>query len=205
MVEQHVKATFGKLKLVYARGGQDDGHLAFSSLRLNQEVFDALTAPHSATIQEHTVTFTKSEDENLKDFWNDHGNHYSFCTANKVRVARKNQKLEMAAKKETVKRAKTQYEIAGVIYIDIGKVKSKARSILHLKNDGEALTDKDEAFMKDIIQFHERTDEKMKDFEHFEVGNHPDFDKTRCFFVVRKDGTKTDFSVTKCINALENA
>jgi len=39
----------------------------------------------------------------------------------------------------------------------------------------------------------------MKDFEAFEVGVHPSFEKTRCFFVVRKDGTKEDFSITKCI------
>jgi len=44
----------------------------------------------------------------------------------------------------------------------------------------------------------------MKDFESFEVGPHPEFEKTRCFFVVKKDGTKEDFSVSKCILALEN-
>ena len=43
----------------------------------------------------------------------------------------------------------------------------------------------------------------MKDYEHFEVGVHPDFEKTRCFFVVKKDGAKEDFSVTKCIANLE--
>ena len=41
-VEQHVKAEFKKLKLIYARGGQVDGHLAFSSVRLNEEEFDSL-------------------------------------------------------------------------------------------------------------------------------------------------------------------
>jgi hypothetical protein len=40
---------------------------------------------------------------------------------------------------------------------------------------------------------------KLRDFEHFEVGEHPEHLKTRCFFVVRKDGTKEDFSVSKCL------
>lgn len=45
----------------------------------------------------------------------------------------------------------------------------------------------------------------MKGFAHFEVGQHPEHEKTRCFFVVRKDQTKEDFSVSKCIKNLENA
>ena len=34
-VEAKVKDTYPKLKLIYSRGGQHDGHMAFSSLRLN--------------------------------------------------------------------------------------------------------------------------------------------------------------------------
>ena len=95
------------------------------------------------------------------------------------------------------------FEIAGVFYADINKVKSKSRAILNLKKDGEKLTDKDEAFMKELIKFHSKADEKMKDFSHFEVGEHPNYDKTRCFFVVRKNGEKEDFSVGKCTQNLE--
>ena len=43
----------------------------------------------------------------------------------------------------------------------------------------------------------------MKNFVRFEVGPHPEFTKTRCFFVVHTDGKKEDFSVSKCISNLE--
>jgi len=43
----------------------------------------------------------------------------------------------------------------------------------------------------------------MKNFDRFEVGPHPEFTKTRCFFVVHTDGKKEDFSVSKCISNLE--
>jgi len=79
------------------------------------------------------------------------------------------------------------YEIAGVYYADINKVKSKSRAILNLKKDGEKLTGNDEEFMKELIKFHDKGEAKMKDFESFEVGVHPDFEKTRCFFVVHQD------------------
>lgn len=95
------------------------------------------------------------------------------------------------------------YEIAGVYYADINKVKSKSRAILNLKKDGEKLTGNDEAFMKELIKYHSSYDTKFKDFDHFEVGEHPNFEKTRCFFVVRKNGEKEDFSVGKCTQNLD--
>jgi Protein of unknown function (DUF3223) len=101
------------------------------------------------------------------------------------------------------KTAKLSYEIAGVYYSDINKVKSKSRAILNLKKDGEKLAGNDEEFMKELIKFHDKGAEKMKDFDHFEVGVHPNFDKTRCFFAVKTDGTKEDFSVSKCLANLE--
>jgi len=98
---------------------------------------------------------------------------------------------------------KQSYTIAGIYYMDINKVKSKSRAILNIKKDGEKLDGADQEFMKEIIKFHDRYEEKNKDFESFEVGPHPTFEKTRCFFVKKTDGTKEDFSVSKCIRNLE--
>lgn len=117
-----------------------------------------------------------------------------------MRLARKNQrKIQELQREEKAKRQKQSYTIAGVYYMDINKVKSKSRAILNLKKDGETLEQADEDFMKELLKFHDKVDEKMKDFNHFEVGPHPDYSKTRCFFVVKTDKTKEDFSVSKCI------
>ena len=98
-----------------------------------------------------------------------------------------------------MKRAKNSYEIAGQFYLDINKVKSKSRAILNIAKDGEKILGHDSDFLKELLELHEKKEQKMKDFDHFEVGIHPMYEKTRCFFVVRKDGSKEDFSVTKCI------
>lgn len=42
----------------------------------------------------------------------------------------------------------------------------------------------------------------MENFEHFEVGIHPEHQDTRCFFVVKKDESKEDFSYVKCIKEI---
>lgn len=112
--------------------------------------------------------------------------------------------MRQQEKQEKVKRAKVSYEIAGVYYLDINKVKSKSRAILNLKKDGETIDGNDAEFVKELLSQHERADDKMKDFDHFEINTHPKYDKTRCFFVVRKDGSKEDFSITRCIMNLES-
>jgi len=117
-----------------------------------------------------------------------------------MRGARKNQKkANDIVREEKAKKQKQSYEIAGVYYMDINKVKSKSRAILNIRKDGEKLEPSEEEFTKEIMKFHTRSEEKMADFTHFEVGIHPEFNKTRCFFIVRKDGSKEDFSVSKCI------
>lgn len=72
-----------------------------------------------------------------------------------------------------------------------------------MKKDGEKLSGNDADFIKELLAFHEKSDAKLAKFAHFEVGEHPDFAKTRCFFVTREDGTKEDFSISKCISKLD--
>lgn len=70
-------------------------------------------------------------------------------------------------KRESVKRAKTSYKIAGQYYLDINKVKSKSRAILNLKQDGDKLEGNDADFIRELIEFHERSEKKMENFESF--------------------------------------
>jgi len=74
---------------------------------------------------------------------------------------------------------------------------------LNLKKNGEKLAGGDVNFIKELLELHDKGEAKLKDFDHFTVDEHPDFAKTRCFFVGRKDGTKEDFSLSKCVQNLE--
>lgn len=171
---------------------------------------DQLTAA-THKVQDRNFAFTRTQGEELKEFWQKQGGHYNFCIQPKLRNLKKQQKAQKLAKREAggskggegIKRAKLSFEIAGQFYTDIQKVKSKARAILNLKKDGEKLTGNDEEFIKEIVQYHDKAEQKMRDYSHFEAGEHPSYEKTRCFFVVRKDGTKEDFSISKCIMNLD--
>lgn len=52
--------------------------------------------------------------------------------------------------------------------------------------------------MKDVLQFHENALAKLENFDHFVVGFSEKFPDTKCFWIVKKDGAKEDFSYVKC-------
>lgn len=210
-IENEVKSKNPNLKIVYSRADQFEGDLAISSFKCQPVNVDKLTAS-TLKVQDRNFAFSKTQGEELKEFWAKQGGHYQFCIQPKLRNLKKQQKAMKLAKREAGgsafegganKRAKLSFEIAGQFYTDISKVKSKARAILNLKKDGEKLSGNDEDFIKEIVQYHDKAEQKMRDFTHFEAGEHPNYEKTRCFFVVRSDGTKEDFSISKCIMNLD--
>ena len=203
-LETTIKTKFDQIKVVYSRADKYEGDLAISTHKLNKEQFKELANLKDEVIGTKKFFFSETQGEELKDFWQKQGGHFQYCIAPKLRLARKNQrKVQDVKREEKAKRQKQSFTIAGVYYMDINKVKSKSRAILNLKKDGETLDKADEDFMKELIKFHEKHDAKIADFDHFEVGCHPEFLKTRCFFVVNKAGGKEDFSVSKCITNLE--
>jgi hypothetical protein len=204
--ETMIREKYDRLKVVYTRADKYEGDIAISSHKLNKAQFEQLVAMKDVDIDGKKFDLSETKGEVLKDFWQAQGNHFHFCIAPKLRAARKNQrKVQELKREEKVKKQKISYTIAGIHYMDINKVKSKSRAILNMKRDGEKLDQADEDFIKEILKHHHAHDAKMKDFANFEVGPHPEFNKTRCFFVVRSDGSKEDFSVSKCIGNLEQA
>ena len=57
--------------------------------------------------------------------------------------------------------------------------------------------------MVDLLKYHHNGAEKLKDLKDIIVDNHPSFANTRCFMIVKNDGSKEDFSVAKCIDGVK--
>ena len=84
----------------------------------------------------------------------------------------------------------------------LGEVKSIYSKMLKGIKEGETIAEESGQYLKDLLKYHNKGEEKMKDFDHFEVGLHPEHNDTKCFFVVRKDGSKEDFSYVKCLKEI---
>lgn len=77
-VEAKIKEEFPALKLIYSRMDEHGGHLAFSQLRIKNDLIDELCSKGS-TIQERPFTFEKTSGDELKEFWQKQGGHFQFC------------------------------------------------------------------------------------------------------------------------------
>lgn len=67
-------------------------------------------------------------------------------------------------------------------------------------HEGAKLSGDDDSFMRELIFLHPDAENKIGvGVNHIEIRRNPDFPTTRCFFIVRPDGSSTEFSYGKCI------
>ncbi|KAK9066739.1 hypothetical protein SSX86_014062 [Deinandra increscens subsp. villosa] len=80
------------------------------------------------------------------------------------------------------------------------------RMILHSDKyaSGERLSPEHErTIIERLLPYHPESEKKIGcGISYITVGYHPDFESSRCLFIVRKDGEMEDFSYWKCIKGL---
>ncbi|NP_001233874.1 protein DCL, chloroplastic [Solanum lycopersicum] len=63
--------------------------------------------------------------------------------------------------------------------------------------------DHQRTILQRLLPYHPECDKKIgPGVDYITVGYHPDFENSRCLFIVRKDGETVDFSYWKCIKGL---
>ncbi|PON67609.1 DNA-directed RNA pol I, largest subunit [Trema orientale] len=88
---------------------------------------------------------------------------------------------------------------------DIEKLSKILYQILHKYHINERLDDEDKSTLMMALYFHPKRDAKIgSGAQDIKVGYHSKHQNSRCFMLVRKDGTVEDFSYHKCLlGALE--
>lgn len=67
---------------------------------------------------------------------------------------------------------------------------------------GEPVTGADDLDLRALIKRHDQCEEKLgAGIDHFEVATAPDGYNNECFWIVRRDGTRIDFSFKHCLEA----
>jgi len=89
-------------------------------------------------------------------------------------------------------------------FINVTALKGRVREILNARSDGESLKPDGTDFklIKALLEYHPKGAEKSSGLTGIKVGKSA-FGDSRCFFIVKSDGTEEDFSSMKCLNQLE--
>ena len=202
------------LNISYSRFKNNLGHVAV----IPEDDEDDLK--FSETFKHNDVEYTvkKCENEDLINFFKDHGKHFEMCTGMKERKNKKdkkknskNSKGKNEKEKEKEKKAvyqknkillKKEITLGEQTFTDAALIKAEARKIINDTKDYEKLKEKDQKFILDLLKYHHNYEDKCKDLDYVTVGKPENYDSSRCFVIVNKKNEKKDFSVQKCIDNL---
>ncbi|XP_058783155.1 protein DCL, chloroplastic-like [Vicia villosa] len=97
-------------------------------------------------------------------------------------------------------------DLENQILEDVVPLVEFVKMILHsgLYEYGDRLNQEHEKIiLEKLIPFHPESDKKIGcGVDYITIGCHPDFNDSRCMFIVQKDGKMVDFSYWKCIKGL---
>ena len=136
----------------------------------------------------------KCEKDDLKKFYNVYGEHYENCTNKEKKEKKKIKKNKSYLENSII--------LGGEKYNDLTLIKNHMKNILNEIKDNEKIIGKNKEFIEDILKYHHNYNEKIKDIDYITVGKYDNSNYNRCFFIIKKNGEKVDFSIKKCIDNL---
>jgi hypothetical protein len=90
--------------------------------------------------------------------------------------------------------------IAGENFSTKRALEERIRQILYHYRDNQYLSPNDYAFMLEVLEYHPKYELKIGvGAKAMYVKQNPTYKNTRCFWIVRQDGSETDFSFQECL------
>lgn len=81
------------------------------------------------------------------------------------------------------------------------EAKTAVQKILNENQLRDTLRGNEDIFIRDLIALHPATEDKIGcGIDHVEIRRDPSYGTTRCFYILRTDGSSTDVSYIKCID-----
>ena len=115
--------------------------------------------------------------------------------------------LEVSADGKEVRRpglVRKSVTLGGKEYKGRDEVVTAARALIATGSaaEGGALPEEGQAFIKDLLGYHERSADKVGCGLASKVGRNPEHPDTNCFVLVPADATEADFSYLKCLDKI---
>mmetsp|Transcript_43387 Transcript_43387/g.49906 ORF Transcript_43387/g.49906 Transcript_43387/m.49906 type:complete len:332 (+) Transcript_43387:119-1114(+) len=198
-IKEAFNEKFPDMELEYTRYNETnkEGHISIYTQQDTafEEVFKGVK------VGEQEVEIYRMTKTDMQKFFNDHGGHYEKCTA-KIKRARK--RTEQKEAEETRKaRESRKFKLGEKEFKNMIALRTHFKLILNRTKDDEEIEDPNKTYLMELLKYHPKHETKTKDFKAFTVGIHPEHPESRCFFVVKTDDSKEDFSLGKCATNME--
>lgn len=204
-IQEKIINSNPNIVISYLRFSLDSGHLGIAECNLKDLVNMSIKLDENGG----NIEISKCSGDDLLNFWKQHGEHLKMCMNKQSKFDKDKKKTDKYEKKvendkrenKNTSKLRKPVTLGGVKFLDVKDIRQKARSILNNITPGEKLLAHDENFVKDILKFHPNK-EKSKDLSHFTVGTNSNFNDSKCFIIVNKDNSQSDFSINKCIEVI---
>lgn len=194
-----IEDTIGKqynCVVPYARINRSNGHVVFDKNATEAGLIEKLMT-EGFELEGNKCVLVESDDRERNLF-----NKENLTYLEKI-VKKKLGKTVKKAGKALEKKLFNSLEFAGKKYSNFSGLQTQFKNIISKTRNGADLGDSDVDMLKELLKFHDNSAEKLKGVKGFTVDFHPTYKQTRCFFIVREDDTKEDFSLHKCLNNLK--
>jgi hypothetical protein len=172
------------LKPFYFRFKDTLGHIVIERSSLS----DASVLAKGIDANEKHFEVKVAEGADLKAFYAEHGDHYNMCLKNQMRSKQDAVNTERTGNQKLV-------QFLGKKYANTTALKTVFKNIITRTLNGDRIKEPYNNMLKEIIKFHSNGEKKMENFDHFTVNVHPTHNDSRCFFVVRQDGSSEVFAI----------
>lgn len=179
------RAKYIDTDIVYVRFAGTEGHIGISGETPAEKV-EAITQG-GLELDSQKVPIVKLEGDELLDFWKQHGSHFDLCSNS----AKKNKRT----KKEGI-------NMGGKYFSSVSKLRSYLKSLLNATPEGQNVDPQYHNCLQAVLKLHPNYESKAANMKTFYVDKHPEHTESKCFFVVKQDNSKEDFSIVKCLAQL---
>ena len=193
LIKEEFSKKNSELKVNYCTFKNKKGFLTIL-YRCDEE--DKIKFNKELKVNDYILNIEKAEGDDLIDFWKYNESFYALV--NNLKIEKKN----INSNYHNNEFLKEKINLGSKEFNNILDIKKKAKNIILNTFDNQHINEDSLKFILDVLKFHPKYEEKIKDMDFISVGKNNKYVNTRCFVIVKKNGVIEDFSIQKCIEQI---
>ena len=193
LIKEEFSKKNSELKVNYCTFKNKKGFLTIL-YRCDEE--DKIKFNKELKVNDYILNIEKAEGDDLIDFWK--YNESFYVLVNNLKIEKKN----INSNYHNKELLKEKINLGSKEFNNILDIKKKAKNIVLNTFDNQHINEDSLKFILDVLKFHPKYEEKIKDMDFISVGKNNKYVNTRCFVIVKKNGVIEDFSIQKCIEQI---